>query len=319
MKLLLFTTALAFTIFACQTPSEASRPTQANSQQNSPAGTPVQVRSPSAVFITLSPDRIEKLKKQAASEDDFYTEADDANAYYSGSYELLEQRGIPIVHVSDTSLLQFGNQFFIRPDTLNPWSVVYFTAGKAPLIVAPVDLEKRLDYFGGTHAVRTQNSQDIYELKAIKTTDLNSDGIADTIAVYQTSWTEPVAPTDYLHAKVVVRLSSQPRGPFQTLVNDRIIEDYVPENTAVGFSELQVKGAYFTIEQVNSGNGITVQVYTTFKWDERQKALLLHRHTTITNQHQGQDAGADLRTDYTPQSFGRVGFEAYDPKRLPKP
>ncbi len=127
-----------------------------------------------------------------------------------------------------------------------------------------------------------------------------------------------MAPTDYLHAKVVVRISGQPAEAFQTLVNDRIIENYVPENTAVGFSDLQVKGSYFTIEQVNAGNGTTVQAYTTFKWDPNQQALLLHRHTTITNQHQDQDAGADLRTDYTPKSFGRVSFEAYDPKRLPR-
>ena len=97
----------------------------------------------------VSDVRIEKMKKAAKNEDDFYVEADDVNYYLFQAGELMKRHGqkailVPAIY---TDIL-FPNGKIIHADTIAFGSMILYKPGKNPQVVSSVDIaEAYKSYF----------------------------------------------------------------------------------------------------------------------------------------------------------------------------
>lgn len=141
------------------------------------------------------------------------------------------------------------------------------------------------------------------------TSDINQDGKNDEILVYETDWNKRMSPSDFKQYKIIIHLSDN--NSFLTLMNDRIIEPYYPDNVATGFSDIKIRNPYFTVEQTNAGGGNMVSSYITFKYDTRKRGIYLHRYSEISSVQSSGDEN-EQRYDLTTQDFGNISFEKFD-------
>lgn len=97
----------------------------------------------------VSDARIEKMKKAAKNEDDFYVEADDVNYYLFQAGELMKRHGQKaiLVPAAYTDIL-FPNGEIIQADTIAFGSMILYKPGKNPQVVSSVDFaEAYQSYF----------------------------------------------------------------------------------------------------------------------------------------------------------------------------
>ena len=97
----------------------------------------------------VSDARIEKMKKEASNEDDFYVEADDVNYYLYQAGEFMKRHGQKaiLVPAAYTDIL-FPNGEIIQADTIAFGSMILYKLGKNPQVVSSVDFaEAYQSYF----------------------------------------------------------------------------------------------------------------------------------------------------------------------------
>lgn len=97
----------------------------------------------------ISDARIEKMKKEASNEDDFYTAADDVNYYLYQAGEFMKRHGQKaiLVPAAYTDIL-FPNGEIIQADTIAFGSMILYKPGKNPQVVSSVDIaEAYKSYF----------------------------------------------------------------------------------------------------------------------------------------------------------------------------
>lgn len=97
----------------------------------------------------ISDARIEKMKKEARNEDDFYDAADDVNYYLYQAEEFMKRHGQKaiIVPATYTDIL-FPNGKVIHTDTIAFGSMILYKPGKNPQVVSSVDIaEAYKSYF----------------------------------------------------------------------------------------------------------------------------------------------------------------------------
>ena len=160
--------------------------------------------------------------------------------------------------------------------------------------------------------IKTENNtlkeiskNDGFKIVFEKKCDINQDGENDKIIVNATDFKKKINPTDYKKYIMSIQILDK------IYKNNKIIEDYYPDNVAAGFTDIKVKDNYFTIEQVNgSGSGI-VKEFTTFKFSKEENKILLHKYTRIETLRNSGDE--DEKTyNYSIKDFGRISFEDYD-------
>lgn len=97
----------------------------------------------------ISDARIEKMKKEARNEDDFYIEADDVNYYLYQAGEFIKRHGQKalLVPATYTDIL-FPNGKIIHADTIAFGSMILYKPGKNPQVVSSVNFaEEYQSYF----------------------------------------------------------------------------------------------------------------------------------------------------------------------------
>lgn len=97
----------------------------------------------------ISDARIEKMKKEASNEDDFYTAADDVNYYLFQAEEFMKRHGQKAILVPATYIdILFPNGEIIQADTIAFGSMILYKPGKKPQVVSSVDIaEAYKSYF----------------------------------------------------------------------------------------------------------------------------------------------------------------------------
>ena len=97
----------------------------------------------------ISDARIEKMKKEASNEDDFYTAADDVNYYLYQAGEFMKRHGQKAILVPATYTdILFPNGEIIQADTIAFGSMILYKPGKNPQVVSSVDIaEAYKSYF----------------------------------------------------------------------------------------------------------------------------------------------------------------------------
>lgn len=97
----------------------------------------------------ISDVRIEKMKKEASNEDDFYTAADDVNYYLFQAEEFMKRHGQKAILVPATYIdILFPNGEIIQADTIAFGSMILYKPGKNPQVVSSVDIaEAYKSYF----------------------------------------------------------------------------------------------------------------------------------------------------------------------------
>lgn len=97
----------------------------------------------------ISDARIEKMKKEASNEDDFYVVADDVNyyLYQAGEFMKRHRQKAILVPATYTDIL-FPNGEIIQADTIAFGSMILYKPGKNPQVVSSVDIaEAYKSYF----------------------------------------------------------------------------------------------------------------------------------------------------------------------------
>lgn len=97
----------------------------------------------------ISDARIEKMKKEARNEDDFYVVADDVNyyLYQAGEFMKRHRQKAILVPATYTDIL-FPNGEIIQADTIAFGSMILYKLGKNPQVVSSVDFaEAYQSYF----------------------------------------------------------------------------------------------------------------------------------------------------------------------------
>lgn len=169
-------------------------------------------------------------------------------------------------------------------------------------------IDKFPNYFNSISSQKEQN----YRILFKKTADINQDGKMDKIIVSSSEWkNQPPEPSDFKTYKVIINLSN--KDSFRTLINSKIIEPYYPNDVASGFSDIKVKGNYFTIEQANGGGGSIVKSFTTFKYNKQTKKIYLYKYSTITIQ---QSSGDEETSELTTKNFEIIPFESFNIENL---
>ena len=97
----------------------------------------------------ISDARIEKMKKEASNEDDFYTAADDVNYYLFQAEEFMKRHGQKAILVPATYTdILFPNGEIIQADTIAFGSMILYKPDKNPQVVSSVDIaEAYKSYF----------------------------------------------------------------------------------------------------------------------------------------------------------------------------
>ncbi len=97
----------------------------------------------------VSDARIEKMKKEASNEDDFYVAADDVNYYLYQAGEFMKRHGQKAILVPATYTdILFPNGEIIQADTIAFGSMILYKPGKKPQVVSSVDFaEAYKSYF----------------------------------------------------------------------------------------------------------------------------------------------------------------------------
>lgn len=89
----------------------------------------------------ISDARIEKMKKEASNEDDFYTAADDVNYYLYQAGEFMKRHGQKAILVPATYTdILFPNGEIIQADTIAFGSMILYKPGKKPQVCSSVDI-----------------------------------------------------------------------------------------------------------------------------------------------------------------------------------
>ncbi len=97
----------------------------------------------------VSDARIEKMKKEASNEDDFYVAADDVNYYLYQAGEFMKRHGQKAILVPATyTHILFPKGEIIQADTIAFGSMILYKPGKKPQVVSSVDFaEAYKSYF----------------------------------------------------------------------------------------------------------------------------------------------------------------------------
>lgn len=97
----------------------------------------------------VSDARIEKMKKEASNEDDFYVAADDVDYYLYQAGEFMKRHGQKAILVPATYTdILFPNGEIIQADTIAFGSMILYKPGKKPRVVSSVDFaEAYKSYF----------------------------------------------------------------------------------------------------------------------------------------------------------------------------
>lgn len=97
----------------------------------------------------VSDARIEKMKKEARNEDDFYVAADDVDYYLYQAGEFMKRHGQKAILVPATyTHILFPNGKIIHTDTIAFGSMILYKPGKKPQVVSSVDFaEAYKSYF----------------------------------------------------------------------------------------------------------------------------------------------------------------------------
>lgn len=97
----------------------------------------------------VSDARIEKMKKEASNEDDFYVAADDVNYYLYQAGEFMKRHGQKAILVPATyTHILFPKGEIIQADTIAFGSMILYKPGKKPQVVSSVDIaEAYKSYF----------------------------------------------------------------------------------------------------------------------------------------------------------------------------
>lgn len=104
----------------------------------------------------ISDARIEKMKKEASNEDDFYVVADDVNyyLYQAGEFMKRHRQKAILVPATYTDIL-FPNGEIIQADTIAFGSMILYKPGKNPQVVSSVDIaEAYKSYFASVKRKR---------------------------------------------------------------------------------------------------------------------------------------------------------------------
>lgn len=153
--------------------------------------------------------------------------------------------------------------------------------------------------------VKKEGFKNIFE----KDCDLNNDEIRDKILVFSSELPANFKPNDYEESIVCVYVSGK---LFQN--KNIILKQYVG-NTAAGFNDVKIKDNFFTIEQVNGGGYSMVKEYTTFKFFNDTKEIVLHKYSRIETIRSEEDEN-EKSYNYSSKDFGHISFGDYNSETI---
>ena len=99
--------------------------------------------------------------------------------------------------------------------------------------------------------------------------------------------------------------------------NKNIVFKYDDNCPADGFQKIVVKNNYFTIEQVYCKDFLFVNSYTTFRFDEKTKEILMHKYSEAYTDRSNPDEIIPDKIK-TIKDFGKVQFEEITQELLRK-
>lgn len=313
-----FTTYLLFLLCftSCKKQQNISLTNALNEKQNSDT---IFLDSKSILFISPSDKNIEKLKMQKG--DDFYTIADDANAYYANATEYLDSLKIKYTNNDDDKIIGYkiNGQFVHIPKNKSSWYVIFFNDN----YYKTLDLVNiRNEYTKFFNQNFTKENSGNSEMKSIIDSisgkqyflvnnlecDLNNDSLPDQIITFGNN--EEIDPhnPDTKIAPIVV-LIKKINKKYNILVNDKIY----PNNFADAFKKVVVKNSYFTIELSNEiPDQYISSKYITFKYDLILKKIFLFKYGKNT------DWSIDKKdkTLFTNKNFGEILYENFNANNI---
>ena len=124
-------------------------------------GAPPAFARPVVVFMQASEEEIEAARAQAdLTDEDFHAMTDDLAFYRSSAYEYLQERHLPVFHVSGRRPLRFvladttGTYDFFDQEPLD--LLIVFDGRRPPRAFAPIDVEQVGEYLAAADSAVTR-------------------------------------------------------------------------------------------------------------------------------------------------------------------
>lgn len=307
MRILFFTILVITFSVAC------NRSQKTNISTSSSTDTIV-LKDNEVVFISPSEESIKKLKQKLG--ENFYTIADDANAYFAEASTYLYSIKVSYKNHDDSKIIVYkqNNKIVEIPQHTSPWYVIFynngryktldlinvkeeyskFFTGKAPTARTGLDAKHITDSVAGNK----------YLIVEEKECDLNSDIFKDRIVVFGNN-NDANAQNPATKTAPVAVLMNDHDQKYTVWTNENIY----PNNFGDAFKRLVVKDSYFTIELLNEvPDQYVSEKYITFKFDRPSKEIILSRYGEIVNWNDGKR----IETLCSGKDFGRILFQTYD-------
>ena len=259
----------------------------------------------------LSDRKINNVKKKYSSAD-FYTVADDAAFYVSKGLDYLEKNKVDVVQMQRESIICFDDKYYIKSDTLRAWDVIFYSRGKAPLIVKPIDIADEFgEYFvtgdfqevnySNLDTIINQQKRNGYSLLDAKDCDINRDKLTDKILVFKPDQDYKNEEIEVLDSPLVILLNHG-GDKYQSLKNKNVIYTPTPIIGIHGLEDIVIKNNFFTIEQSMGNGNLKSMQYITFKYDVGAKNIVLYKFSEADN------LGKITRA-FSQKEFGNLPFE----------
>ncbi len=266
------------------------------------------------VSIKLTEERIETIKSNYKSEEDFYTMADDANSYSSKAFNFFVSKNLDTITVDNFKILNFANKFFLNVKDISPWDPILYKKNSEPKIIKSIDAKIEFEKYFTLNNI-SRDSGTIYIPKGFYKLDsciinLNNDAFPDKILVLENEAVRNIENHNHFNLKFILLKGKAGKGFEPWGENDNISEDKNNNCPADGYRRIVTKDKYFTIEQVNcSGPGL-VQQFITFKYDAAQSKVILHKYgeeyIVSDNAHENKPAKT-----FSEKEFGNIEFKDF--------
>ncbi|WP_379968304.1 DUF3828 domain-containing protein [Epilithonimonas sp. UC225_85] len=155
---------------------------------------------------------------------------------------------------------------------------------------------------------------DNYQIIKNEKCDLNGDGLSDVILIFNPTKEFTQQDETTLDSPVYI-LINKGGNTFEIYKNNHLIYTFMPNTPAEGFRNLIIKNNFFTIEQQEGGGKYFIDSYTTFKYDNQSKNIILSKYGKSYTDRNDPDK---LIPDniYTSKDFKTITFEEYDAQNL---
>lgn len=97
------------------------------------------VKRKAVILVKPSQKKLNELKQESASEDEYLVIIEDGLFYYSEAKKFLKKRGIKYSEISNSKKLNFTNGS-IDTSKLS-WDIIFYTPNKTPTVIDITDIE----------------------------------------------------------------------------------------------------------------------------------------------------------------------------------